>query len=72
MSSRERDDALRGERRLGVRGAALPPAPNADDEQRYVDLGSIDFARLRASASPFQRLLRRGPGTPRQARARRS
>jgi integrase len=40
--------------------------------QRYVDLGSIDFARLRASASPLQRLLRRGPGTPRQARARRS
>ncbi len=32
--------------------------------QRYVDLGSIDFARLHASASPFQQLSRREPGSP--------
>jgi len=32
--------------------------------QRYVDLGSIDFAQLHASASPFQQLSRREPGSP--------
>ena len=41
--------------------------------QRYVDLGSIDFARLHASASPFQQLSRREPEAAlRRARARRS
>ncbi len=39
--------------------------------QRYVDLGSIDFARLHASASPLQQLSRRQQAAEQQARARR-
>ncbi len=37
--------------------------------QRYVDLGSIDFARLHANSSPLQQLSSQGPGSGvRQAR----